>query len=75
MEVIIYGSIEELKNYILDFYKTHDKYISICFYDVMDDLKIPKDELDVMLRNLIQDGFIYSVQDADDVAYEFCLKQ
>ena len=66
--------MEALKNYILDFYKTHDKYI-ICFYDVMDDLKIPKDELDVMLRNLIQDGFIYSVQDADDVAYEFCLKQ
>lgn len=63
--------MEALKNYILDFYKTHDKYISICFYDVMDDLKIPKDELDVMLRNLIQDGFIYSVQDADDVAYEF----
>lgn len=67
--------MEALKNYILDFYKTHDKYISICFYDVMDDFKIPKDELDVMLRNLIQDGFIYSVQDADDVAYEFCLKQ
>lgn len=67
--------MEALKNYILDFYKTHDKYISICFYDVIDDLKIPKDELDVMLRNLIQDGFIYSVQDADDVAYEFCLKQ
>ena len=67
--------MEALNNYILDFYKTHDKYISICFYDVMDDLKIPKDELDVMLRNLIQDGFIYSVQDADDVAYEFCLKQ
>ena len=67
--------MEALKNYILDFYKTHDKYISICFYDVMDDLKIPKDELDVMLRNLIQDGFIYSVQDADDVAYESCLKQ
>ena len=67
--------MEALKNYILDFYKTHDKYISICFYDVMDDLKIPKDELDVMLRNLIQDGFIYSVQDADDVAYEFCLNQ
>lgn len=67
--------MEALKNYILDFYKTHDKYISICFYDVMDDLKIPKDELDVMLRNLIQDDFIYSVQDADDVAYEFCLKQ
>lgn len=67
--------MEALKNYILDFYKTHDKYISICFYDVMDDLKIPKDELDVMLWNLIQDGFIYSVQDADDVAYEFCLKQ
>ena len=67
--------MEALKNYILDFYKAHDKYISICFYDVMDDLKIPKDELDVMLRNLIQDGFIYSVQDADDVAYEFCLKQ
>ena len=67
--------MEALKNYILDFYKTHDKYISICFYDVMDDLKIPKDELDVMLRNLIQDGFIHSVQDADDVAYEFCLKQ
>ena len=67
--------MEALKNYILDFYKTHDNYISICFYDVMDDLKIPKDELDVMLRNLIQDGFIYSVQDADDVAYEFCLKQ
>lgn len=67
--------MEALKNYILDFYKTHDKYISICFYDVMDDLKIPKDELDVMLRNLIQDGFIYSVQDADDVAYGFCLKQ
>ena len=67
--------MEALKNYILDFYKTPDKYISICFYDVMDDLKIPKDELDVMLRNLIQDGFIYSVQDADDVAYEFCLKQ
>jgi hypothetical protein len=67
--------MEALKNYILDFYKTHGKYISICFYDVMDDLKIPKDELDVMLRNLIQDGFIYSVQDADDVAYEFCLKQ
>ena len=67
--------MEALKNYILDFYKNHDKYISICFYDVMDDLKIPKDELDVMLRNLIQDGFIYSVQDADDVAYEFCLKQ
>ena len=67
--------MEALKNYILDFYKTHDKYISICFYDVMDDLKIPKDELDVMLRNLSQDGFIYSVQDADDVAYEFCLKQ
>ena len=67
--------MEAFKNYILDFYKTHDKYISICFYDVMDDLKIPKDELDVMLRNLIQDGFIYSVQDADDVAYEFCLKQ
>lgn len=35
--------MEALKNYILDFYKTHDKYISICFYDVMDDLKIPKD--------------------------------
>ena len=67
--------MEALKNYILDFYKTHDKYISICFYDVMDDLKIPKDELDVMLRNLIQDGFIYSVQDADEVAYEFWLKQ
>ena len=67
--------MEALKNYILDFYKTHDKYISICFYDVMDDLKIPKDELDVMLRNLIQDGFIDSVQDADDVAYEFCIKQ
>ena len=67
--------MEALMNYILIFYKTHDKYISICFYDVMDDLKIPKDELDVMLRNLIQDGFIYSVQDADDVAYEFCLKQ
>ena len=67
--------MEALKNYILDFYKTHDKYISICFYDLMDDLKIPKDQLDVMLINLIQDGFIYSVQDADDVAYEFCLKQ
>ena len=67
--------MEALKNYILDFYKTHDKYISICFYDVMDDLKIPKDELDVMLRNLIQDGFIYSVQDSYDVSYEFCLKQ
>lgn len=67
--------METLKQYIIDFYKTHDKNISINFYDVMEDLNMSKDNLDLLLRSLIHDGFIRSVQDADNVAYYFCLNQ
>lgn len=64
-----------LKQYIIDFYKTHDKNVCLNFYDVMKDLHMSKDELDIMLRSLIRDGFINNVQYADNVAYEFCLNQ
>ncbi len=67
--------MEILKKYIIDFYRTHDKSISLNFYDVMKDLDMSKDNLDVLLRGLIHDGFIRSVQDADNVTYEFCLNQ
>lgn len=65
--------MDALKSYIIDFYKTHDKNVSINFYDVMNDLNVSKSELDTLVRTLIKQNFIRSTRDADNVAYNFCL--
>lgn len=65
--------MDALKSYIIDFYKTHDKNVSINFYDVMNDLNMSKSELDTLVKSLIKQNFIHSTYDSDNVAYTFCL--
>ena len=63
------------KQYIIDFYKTHDKNTVLNFFDVKKALKIDNDELlKSMLTPLIKEGFIRVTLNADNLPYTFCLK-
>ena len=67
--------MEKLKQYIINFYETHDKYISLNFYTVSDELNIDENALNTMLHALILDKFIICTQFADNVPYCFRLNQ
>lgn len=67
--------MEALKQYILNFYKSHDSKCNMSFQKTMADLSLSESELDSLLRALICDGFIECTQDADNVAYYFRLVQ
>lgn len=63
------------KQYITDFYKTHDKNVFLKFSDVKKALNIDDDEvLNAMLAPLIKEGFIRVTLNADNLPYMFCLK-
>ena len=67
--------MEALKQYIIDFSSKRCKYAVMRIVDVSKDLNIDVNTLDIMLRRLIDDGFIVCALAADNKIYEFYLNQ
>ncbi len=67
--------MENLKRYILNFYKTHDRSASLNFENTMKDLQFDsRKDLNTFLLALIDQGFIECTFAADNVVFQFRLK-
>ena len=67
--------MEALKQYIIDFSNKRGKYAVMRIVDISKDLNIDVNTLDIMLRRLVDDGFIICSLPADNKIYEFYLNQ
>lgn len=67
--------MEMLKQYILNFYRTHDRDASLNFEDTMKALQFDsREDLNTFLMDLINQGFIECTFAADNVIFSFRLK-
>jgi hypothetical protein len=65
--------IENVKKYIINFYKTNSKDIAMDFDDVVKNTGIPETDVNKALRQLIAKGFLKNVLYADDLPVNFTI--